>query len=277
MLILADDLGFNDVSLAGGADATLATPSIDSLANEGVMFANGYAGNASCLPSRAALMTGRYPTRFGVEFTPFHELGGALLRWMPTPEPHAALPVRVDREGMAAMPDTTVLGVPAEEVTMAEVLKAAGYYTAHIGKWHLGGQSGLRPEDQGFDDSLYMGGAGALYLPHDHPDAVNARLPNLLDRGGWAGSHFEGGLHVPLVARWPARIAPGSIFDDPVHQMDLFHTFSAAAGATVPQDRVLDGVWTFCRSSSAPPMACRTGRCFGVKGTTSPCCTTAGS
>src|SRR6185295_5868016 len=72
LFILADDLGFNDLSFNGGgvAGGAAPTPHIDAIAREGVTFANGYAGNATCAPSRAAIMTGRYATRFGFEFTP---------------------------------------------------------------------------------------------------------------------------------------------------------------------------------------------------------------
>ena len=76
ILILADDLGFNDVSLynGGAADGSLMTPNIDALAQQGVSFTNGYAANAVCAPSRASLLTGRYSTRFGFEFTPVYIL-----------------------------------------------------------------------------------------------------------------------------------------------------------------------------------------------------------
>ena len=72
VLIVADDLGWNDLTYHGGgvAQGTVATPNIDALAAEGVSFSNGYAGNATCAPSRAALLSGRYGTRFGFEFTP---------------------------------------------------------------------------------------------------------------------------------------------------------------------------------------------------------------
>ncbi len=59
---------------------------------------------------------------------------------------------------------------------------------------------------------------------------------------GWKLTHFEGGTHVPFMARWPARIRPGSRLDAPVHHVDLLHTIAAAAGAEVPNDRTLDGV-----------------------------------
>jgi hypothetical protein len=72
VLILADDLGWNNLTFNGGgvAGGTVPTPHIDSIAAEGVSFTNGYAANGTCAPSRAALMSGRYGTRFGFEFTP---------------------------------------------------------------------------------------------------------------------------------------------------------------------------------------------------------------
>ena len=72
VLILADDLGWNDLTFGGGgvAGGTVPTPNIDSIAAEGVNFRNGYAANGTCAPSRAAIMSGRYGTRFGFEFTP---------------------------------------------------------------------------------------------------------------------------------------------------------------------------------------------------------------
>src|SRR3546814_363656 len=72
VFILADDMGYNDITFNGGgiADGKVPTPNIDSIGHSGVSFANGYAGNATCAPSRAAILTGRYPTRFGFEFTP---------------------------------------------------------------------------------------------------------------------------------------------------------------------------------------------------------------
>ena len=84
ILVLADDMGFNDVSLynGGAGDGSLLTPNIDAIARQGVMFANGYAANAVCAPSRATIMTGRYSTRFGFEFTPFPAVGATIFQWM---------------------------------------------------------------------------------------------------------------------------------------------------------------------------------------------------
>ncbi len=370
ILILADDMGFNDVSLynGGAADGTLMTPNIDAIAQQGVVFENGYAANAVCAPSRATILTGRYSTRFGFEFTPFPKVGGTIFQWMQDIK-QPTLPSYINQELLAKLPEMTDLGMPTDEITIAEVLKTAGYYTAHIGKWHLGSINGMRPEDQGFDDSLYM--AGMLYLPEDDPDVVNAKRledgiekmvwasarymaqfnggerfePNgyltdyytneavkviennrnqpfflylahwgihnplqatkedynafphiknhslrvyagmiraldrsvgkivsaLADNGltdntmiiftsdnggagyialpdinkpyrGWKLTHFEGGTHVPFMAKWPARIKAGTTMTDAVHHMDLFHTIASAAGADIPHDRKLDGV-----------------------------------
>jgi len=72
VVIVADDLGYNDLTFGGGgvAGGAVPTPNIDSIARDGVEFTHGYSGNATCAPSRAAIMTGRLPTRFGFEFTP---------------------------------------------------------------------------------------------------------------------------------------------------------------------------------------------------------------
>ena len=72
VLIVVDDLGFNDITFYGGGmgNGSVPTPQIDSIAAQGIHFTEGYTGNASCAPSRAALLTGRYPTRVGFEFTP---------------------------------------------------------------------------------------------------------------------------------------------------------------------------------------------------------------
>jgi uncharacterized sulfatase len=171
VLILADDLGWNDVTFGGGgvAGGSVPTPNIDSIAAEGVHFTNGYAANATCAPSRAALMSGRYGTRFGFEFTPTPGAMMPVLGMISEERPlRPALP---NREALAVPYEQ--MGMPASEITIAELLKEQGYHTAHIGKWHLGRTNGMAPEDQGFDESLLM--ASGLYLPEDHPDAVNAR------------------------------------------------------------------------------------------------------
>lgn len=188
VLILADDLGWNDLTFRGGgaAGGTVPTPHIDSIAADGVSFTNGYAANATCAPSRAALMSGRYATRVGFEFTPTPP---GMMRLAPLQPAQAGRlrPLIFDAEAEAVPWED--MGMPASEVTIAELLAAQGYHTVHIGKWHLGRSNGMAPEDQGFDESLLM--ASGLYLPEDHPDVVNSKQDfDGIDRFLWAAMRF---------------------------------------------------------------------------------------
>jgi arylsulfatase A-like enzyme len=187
ILILADDLGINDISTFGGgvAGGRVPTPSIDQLAADGAMFTQAYAGNATCAPSRAMIMTGRYPARTGFEFTPTPSGMGPMVS-MVANSLDSGLPAGVFNEaGHESAVPYEEQGLPGSEVTIAEVLKDRGYYTAHIGKWHLGRGKGLTPNDQGFDDSLLM--ANGLYLPEDDPGVVNAKLDfDPIDKFLWA-------------------------------------------------------------------------------------------
>ncbi|MEQ8263250.1 sulfatase-like hydrolase/transferase [Pseudohaliea sp.] len=370
VFILLDDLGINDLSTFGGgvADGRVRTPAIDRLAAEGALFSQAYAGTASCAPSRAMLLTGRYPTRTGFEFTPTPDGMGRAVSLIANSADSGMPPVRYDAEAAARQPPYEAMGLPASEVTLAEVLKNRGYYTAHIGKWHLGRGEGSRPTDQGFDDSLLM--ASGLFLPEDHGDVVNAYLPfdpidrflwarmrfaasfnngkwfepggyltdywtnealsvirghrdqpfflylahwgvhtplqatradyeavgeivphrlrvyaamvRALDRSvarilatleeeglaedtlvllssdnggagyvglaginapyrGWKLTLYEGGLRVPLFLRWPGTIPAGTRVDAPVAHIDVMPTLAAAAGASLPADRPIDG------------------------------------
>lgn len=203
ILIVADDLGINDLTStgAGVAGGLVPTPNIDSLARQGANFSQGYAAHATCSPSRAAMMTGRYPTRFGFEFT---AVPVAFARNLGEPvEGRLRQPIyHHDRE--KDVPSLDDMGVPSNQITIAEALKARGYRTLHIGKWHLGEAPKLRPEGQGFDESLgFMGGA-AKFLPGNDPNVVNAKLEyDPIDKYLWAiGSdavQWNGGqrFHVP--------------------------------------------------------------------------------
>jgi arylsulfatase A-like enzyme len=191
IVILADDLGFNDISLNGGlGDGTVRTPHIDALARGGAILAEGYAGNATCSPSRAALMTGRYPTRFGFEFTSVPVQMARLLPTLSDRNEEFKLVFRSDR--VDQVPPYEQMGVPASEITLAELMKARGYHTLHLGKWHLGETAGMRPEDQGFDESLgFMVGA-QLFLPERDPNVVNSRQSfDPLDRFLWANLPYS--------------------------------------------------------------------------------------
>ena len=207
VLILADDLGWNDLTFAGGgvAGGTVPTPNIDSLAVDGVNFVNAYAANATCAPSRAALMSGRYGTRFGFEFTPVPPGMSTMLRMMRS---QSAAPLRPtirneDGESPGTMLD---LGMPASEITLAELLSGQGYHTVHIGKWHLGQAEGMTPVAQGFDESLLMD--IGLYLPKDHPDVVNAKQEfDPIDRFLWSA------LPVRRVFQWRRSVRTCAVLD----------------------------------------------------------------
>jgi len=185
VLIVVDDMGINDISSTGTgvAGGLVKTPNIDALAQEGAQFQTGYAGSATCSPSRAALMTGRYPARFGFEFTAVPK---AFAKNLAEPvEGRLRQPIyNADLE--SEMPPLEDMGVPTDQVTIAELLKGRGYRTLHIGKWHLGESTTMRPEGQGFDESLgFMAGA-AKFMADDHPDVVNAKLDyDPLDRALW--------------------------------------------------------------------------------------------
>jgi uncharacterized sulfatase len=195
VVIMADDLGWNDLTVAGGgvADGSVPTPNIDSLARDGVRFTAGYSANGTCAPSRAALLSGRYGTRFGFEFTPTPPGMSTLVAHLSNRMPgHLRPAIRNDAEDG----EFDSMGMPASEITLAELLKQADYHTVHIGKWHLGGKNGMAAHEQGFDESLLM--ANGLYLPVDDPGVVNAMQDfDPIDRFLWRAlqhaASFNGG------------------------------------------------------------------------------------
>lgn len=362
VLIVVDDLGFNDISFYGGGmgGGTVLTPQINAIAEQGMHFTNGYSGNGTCAPSRAALLTGRYPTRVGFEFTPAPPAFAKLVSGDGFKE-----------ENAKDYPTADEVGLPGSEVTLPEALKEKGYHSVALGKWHLGQGDGMTPTDQGFDEFLGMlNGAGLfmekndpevvnsmqdfdpidkflwanlkyavrhnkgerfkpdshmtdylsrhavkvieanrnrpffLYLaynaPHtplqsekrdydalshidDHVERTYAGMIRGLDRGigqvlaalednsisdntiviftsdnggagyvglpdlnkpyrGWKITFFEGGIHTPYFVRWPQKIPAGTSYDSAVAHIDIFSTALAAAGISLPQDRVIDGV-----------------------------------
>lgn len=378
IFILADDLGINDISTFGGgvAGGSVPTPNIDRLAAEGAIFTTAYSGQSTCAPSRAMLMTGRYSTRTGFEFTPTPDNMSNVIRLIaPRDQEDFGLPPFVVNEERASTDLTySEMGLPPEEITIAELLRERGYHNVHIGKWHLGRNTEFRAVSQGFDESLLMG--SGLYLPEDDPLVVNARLefdpfdkflwaqmrfaadydragedtensyfappkyitdyytdealkvieanrnrpfflylahwgphnplqaakedyeavgdiqPHRLrvyaamiraidrsvgrlmakleeeglaentvivfssDNGGagyiglpeinapyrgWKVTLYEGGIRVPMFVRWPGRIAPGTVIDEPAAHIDVMPSLAALAGAALPTDRVIDG------------------------------------
>ena len=176
VVILADDLGFNDISYFGGGagGGTVQTPHIDSLARDGANFSSAYSGTAACAPSRAMIMTGRYGTRTGFEFTPTPPGMTRIVDmfYNDGTRPHELL---VDQEAADKAPPFREQGLPGEEITLAEALKPKGYHTMHIGKWHLGNAPEFIPNAQGFDESVML--ESGLFLPEDSPEVVNAKLP----------------------------------------------------------------------------------------------------
>ena len=315
LVIYADDLGYGDVSIHGAADVL--TPNIDRMAKDGMLFSAMRANCTVCSPSRAALLTGRYADRVGVP---------GVIRTDPA-----------DSWGFLAP------GVP----TLADELGRAGYFTAIIGKWHLGLEAPNTPNERGFqhfhgflgdmmdsytthrrhgenymrlneeeidppghatelftewacdflDDQASAEKPFFLYLAYNAPhfpieppaeslEKVKARLPELsekramnvafvehlddnigkvmtaMDRAGlaentivvftsdnggalpyaqsnhpWRGGkqeHYDGGLRVPFIVRWPGKIEAGTRSDYQGLVFDLFPTFLEVAGAEVP-------------------------------------------
>ena len=316
IIILADDMGYADVGFQGCRD--IPTPHVDSLARNGVRCTNGYVSGPYCSPTRAGLLTGRYQQRFGHEFNPGQIAG---------------------------------VGLPLSEATLANRLKAAGYVTGLVGKWHLGAAPRFRPSRRGFDEFFgflggahpYFAGQGApifrgtevvkekeyltdafgreavsfvtrhkdqpflLYLAfnavHTPMHATDSRLKQfasirdptrktyaamltamdeavgkvldalrsaqleentliffLSDNGGptmlgttingsrnhpLRGSKrttLEGGVRVPFVVQWKGKLPAGSVYDQPVIQLDILPTALAAVSIAVKPEWKLDGV-----------------------------------
>jgi arylsulfatase A len=137
VIILADDLGWADLGCYGSKYHK--TPNLDRLAAEGMRFTDAYAACPVCSPSRAAILTGKYPARLN------------LTDW---------LPGRPDRPDQQLLRPIINQQLPAEQTTLAAVLKKAGYVTGHVGKWHLGGKGSL-PQDRGFDVNVAGDAAGS--------------------------------------------------------------------------------------------------------------------
>jgi len=189
VFILADDLGFNDLSYNGGgvAHGAVPTPNINAIAHDGVIFTEGYAGNATCAPSRAAIMTGRYATRFGFEFTPtpkaFEQIVGHYHQGMRAPIYHQELE--------ADLPSVQDEKVPDSEIMIPALLKTAGYHTVFLGKWHLGETADTRPEHRGFDEALGFLPGASRYADSSDPGIVESHQDfDPIDKFLWANLDF---------------------------------------------------------------------------------------
>jgi arylsulfatase A len=289
VLILADDLGWGDLGSYG--NRTIHTPNLDRLAAEGARFTSFYSSAPICAPSRAGLLTGRYPTSVGIPWNP---------------------PVRLNRG----------------EVVIATPLRNRGYATGMVGKWHLGWERTDMPVYFGFDfyygvpagedetDFIYgdqptrdtvssdqlarryteeavrfIADRGSrpvfMYVAHRDPHLDNTPAPEFVghsgtgaygdvveqldatvgtlmaalrtmgidqntlviftsDNGpvtppgsagpysGGKGSCEEGGIRVPLIMRWPARIPAGRVITEPASNLDIFPTLVTFTGASAP-------------------------------------------
>lgn len=194
VLIVADDLGFNDITAYGGgvAQGAAPTPAIDSLMRDGATVRGGYASHATCSPTRAALMTGRYPSRLGFEYTSAPiQFARTIFETLQRERETGPPPIyHQDRE--ADMPPFQTLGLPQNEVTIAELLAERGYRNLLIGKWHLGDVPELQPHAQGFDEWLGFTRGATLFGDPRSPDIVNAPQDfDPIDRFLWANLRFE--------------------------------------------------------------------------------------
>ncbi len=135
LVIVADDLGYNDVGFQGSKE--IPTPQLDKLAAQSVRCTNGYVSHPFCSPTRAGMLTGRYQQRFGHENNP------------------------------AWLPESTVAGLPLSETTFPTLMKQAGYTTGAVGKWHLGAHPQFHPNRRGFDEYFGALGGGHVYFPGD--------------------------------------------------------------------------------------------------------------
>ena len=148
VFILVDDLGWTDLGCYGSS--FYETPNIDKLASESMLFTNAYAACPVCSPTRAAIMTGKYPSRLNIT------------DWIPGDDPK--------KRKLLGTDDRNELDL--EQVTIAEALKPLGYKTFFAGKWHLGDE-GFSPEDQGFETNIgghHRGSPpGGYYVPYKNP------------------------------------------------------------------------------------------------------------
>lgn len=153
VLLVADDLGYGELGCQGNPE--IPTPHIDSIAANGIRFTDGYVTAAYCSASRAGLLTGRYQTRFGYEFNP-----------------------------IGAENDDPNAGLPRSQTTLARHLHNAGYATALIGKWHLGGHARFHPQRRGFDEYFGFAHEGHFYVPPPYRGVTTMLRRRTLPSGG---------------------------------------------------------------------------------------------
>lgn len=331
IIFMADDMGYADTGFTGATD--ILTPNLDKLAENGVVFEQGYANHSFCAPSRAALLSGKYPYRFGFETNPAYD------------------------------PANPLMGIDPSVKLFPKRLQEVGYKTAIVGKWHLGASEKHHPNNRGFDYFYGFLGGGHDYFkidttkpvweaylqgltrnkktanfdgylttalsndaanfvnenkdnpfflfvsynaPHqplqapkedieryshikDKKRRVYAAMVDVMDRGignvvatlkkngiyentlifflsdnggpqgskenpgkgnassnkpfrGGKGSFYDGGVHVPFIASWPAKFKSGSRYKLPVNSLDIGKTAVAVAGVEPNSVTDMEGV-----------------------------------
>jgi len=153
IVIFVDDMGYGDLSTYG--HPTIKTPNLDKMAEEGMLFTQFYAAASVCTPSRAGLLTGRYPVRTGM--------------------------VKGKIPGRVLFPKSKY-GLPKNEVTIAEIVKQKGYATSMVGKWHLGDAKQFLPTTQGFDQYYGIPYSNDMdFVSDKEKDTSYWNVPILLD------------------------------------------------------------------------------------------------
>lgn len=188
VLILADDLGFNDISFYGGGffDGNITTPHIDSIGKKGVAFSSAYSGHATCAPSRAALLTGRYATRIGYEYTPVSKwTSWAMGSWVN----HNKNLQGIYHDEIAKTVSFANASFPKSALNIAEALNSS-YRSLFLGKWHSGLEEESQPINRGFDETLGFN-IVSNYLPMNHPNSKNCYFKGVFDRIGWSTTEYE--------------------------------------------------------------------------------------
>ena len=153
VLIVADDLGWSDLSYMGSE--YYETPNIDKLSKSGMTFYNGYASSANCAPSRATMLSGKYHTEHGIYTVRNSDRGS--------------------RKTRKIIPIETKTTLDLDFFVIPEMLKEMGYTNGHFGKWHLG-DVGFHPEQSGFDVNIggnKHGGPGGYFAPYPNPELEN--------------------------------------------------------------------------------------------------------
>ncbi|MCA9015659.1 MAG: sulfatase [Planctomycetaceae bacterium] len=153
IVLLADDLGYGELGCQGNPQ--IPTPHIDSLARDGIRFTQAYVTAPNCSPSRAGLLTGKIPTRFGYEFNP-----------------------------IGARNEDPGTGLPPAEQTLAELLHDQGYTTGLIGKWHLGGAADYHPYRHGFDEFFGFVHEGHYFVPPPYQGVTTMLRRKTIPGGG---------------------------------------------------------------------------------------------